>query len=253
MLRFAIDFRIVSRNAPMNTPAISPTLGKAYALLLDSMTSDEVRTVLSASTEREYPANKVVTTQGMPATTMFLLMSGSARYFFITPDGAKILLKWLVPGEFFGGAALLGSPSHYVVSCETLKASRIRQWDQATIDSLTERYPVLFRNALRCALEYLGMYTASRVALTCHDARERVAQTLNTLASTIGRPVNDGLELEVTNEELANAANVTLFTASRLMSEWQRAGAIAKKRGRVILLSADRLLEAPQEEFARIG
>jgi hypothetical protein len=34
---------------------------------------------------------------------------------------------------------------------------------------------------------------------------------------------------------LANAANVTPFTASRLISAWQRSGAVKKSRGKLLL------------------
>jgi len=43
---------------------------------------------------------------------------------------------------------------------------------------------------------------------------------LSSLASGIGRKCPDGIDLEITNEQLANTANITLFTTSRLMSEW---------------------------------
>jgi len=45
----------------------------------------------------------------------------------------------------------------------------------------------------------------------------------------------------ITNEELASAAGSTLFDASRFLSEWQRSGALAKTRGKVLLSSADLL------------
>ena len=64
------------------------------------------------------------------------------------------------------------------------------------------------------------------------------------LARSIGQQVTAGIELDVTNEELANAANVTPFTASRLLSEWQRQGAVRKSRGKVLLLSLERLFSA---------
>jgi len=41
---------------------------------------------------------------------------------------------------------------------------------------------------------------------------------------------------------LANAANVTPFTASRLMSDWQRDRALVKRRGAILLRSPERLL-----------
>jgi CRP-like cAMP-binding protein len=65
---------------------------------------------------------------------------------------------------------------------------------------------------------------------------------LVTLAVTIGHKTAGGVELDVTNEELANAANITLFTSSRLLSQWQRDGALTKSRGKVLLRSPARLL-----------
>jgi CRP-like cAMP-binding protein len=52
------------------------------------------------------------------------------------------------------------------------------------------------------------------------------------------------VELDVTNEELAQAANVTHFTASRLLSHWQGQGALVKSRGKILLLSPANLLRA---------
>ena len=50
-----------------------------------------------------------------------------------------------------------------------------------------------------------------------------------------------GVELDVTNEELASAANITPFTASRLLSKWRRSGVIAKRRGKILIPSVVRL------------
>ena len=47
-------------------------------------------------------------------------------------------------------------------------------------------------------------------------------------------------ESDITNE-LANAANITLYTASRILREWQRTGAIRKQRGKIVVRSTERL------------
>jgi CRP/FNR family transcriptional regulator, nitrogen oxide reductase regulator len=60
-------------------------------------------------------------------------------------------------------------------------------------------------------------------------------------APSIGQKVSGGIELDVTNEELAEAANITLHTASRLISEWQRADLIRKSRGKILLRSSKKL------------
>jgi CRP-like cAMP-binding protein len=90
----------------------------------------------------------------------------------------------------------------------------------------------------------MTLYLAAQVAMTCHDARQRLAHILINLANGIGEKVAGGVLLDATNEELASAANMTLFTVSRLLSEWARQGLIAKSRGKVLLRSPERLLQA---------
>ena len=77
--------------------------------------------------------------------------------------------------------------------------------------------------------------------LTCHSARQRLAHLLVALARGIGQKVPDGVELDITNEELAYSANVTLFTVSRFVSQWQRQGFVRKGRGKILLRSPERL------------
>jgi CRP-like cAMP-binding protein len=51
----------------------------------------------------------------------------------------------------------------------------------------------------------------------------------------------DGVEIEVTNENLADAANITPYTTSRLMSRWQKNRTLVKARGKVVLRVPARL------------
>ena len=64
---------------------------------------------------------------------------------------------------------------------------------------------------------------------------------LTNIGRAVGQKVAGGIELAITNEELASAAGITLFDASRFMSEWQRSGALVKTRGKVLLRSPDLL------------
>jgi CRP-like cAMP-binding protein len=85
-------------------------------------------------------------------------------------------------------------------------------------------------------------HLTSHIGLACCTARQRVAQTLITLARSVGQEVAGGIVLHITNEDLANAANVTAFTASRLISEWQRSRVLEKRRGKMVLRWPERLL-----------
>jgi CRP-like cAMP-binding protein len=68
------------------------------------------------------------------------------------------------------------------------------------------------------------------------------------LANSIGQKVSGGVEFDATNEDLAASANVTTYTTSRLMSAWQKSGAIRRSRGK-ILLTHDTFLSASEAKF----
>jgi len=201
----------------------------------------DLRVILAAATPRNYLAGSVIVNQGLPADHLFLLARGRCRYFFITREGRKLLLMWHPPGEIFGGAALLSAPSLYLVSSEAVCDSRLLVWDRATIRRLAGRFPRLLENSLLMAADYLAWYLATHVALVSETARERLAHVIVCLAASIGRKTQGGVEIDATNEELASAANITPFTASRLLSEWQRSRAVKKRRGKILLCSPEKL------------
>ena len=159
----------------MAAPAIV-SFRKIRPRFLEGLAQAEINTIVSAAKQRRYLANSVIVNQGHPADYLFLLISGRARYFYVTPDGRKTILFWLPPGEIFGGAALLSQPADYLVSTEAVKPSSILVWDRATIRALVARYPRLADNALWTMFDYLVAYRAIHVSMTCHSARQRLAQ-----------------------------------------------------------------------------
>lgn len=225
----------------MATLSVAVPSANFRSLLLEGFSPAELRIILAAATQRRYPAHTVMTYQGDSADHLFLMTRGRARYFFMTEEGKKILLLWLAPGDAFGGATLVQTPSDYTLSTEAVKESHVLVWDRPSIRGLAARFPRLLENAISIASEYLTWYMATQVALTTQDARRRLARVLISLAQTIGHPVRGGLEIEVSNEDLANASNLTPFSVSRLMSEWQRSGALVKRRGKFVLHAPQRL------------
>lgn len=229
----------------MTASQFATALARIKSSFLDGLAPPDLNVVLAAARQCNFLAGTVVTSRGTPADRVFLLIKGRARFFVLTPEGSKILLLWLPEGEVFGVAAMLRRPSDYLVSTETVKDSIVLAWNRPTIRRLALRYPRLLENALLTATEYLTFYVATHMALTCHSAPQRLAAVLlNLTQSGGGRAVRNGIEIEVSNEELAQAANVTHFTASRLISKWQKQGVLLKTRGKILLHSSAKLFLA---------
>lgn len=208
---------------------------------LDGIDPRDHMGILAAATTRKIATRSIVCAQGTPADHLFVLTRGRVRFFYTTPDGQKILLLWLTPGEVFGGAALLSTPTSYLVSTETVRESSVLIWDRDTIRGLAERCPKLLENFLLVTTDYLRWAIVGHSAMISQTAEQRLADVLLVLADVLGHPGRGGVEIDVTNEELASSAHITVFTTSRLLSQWQRDHTIAKRRGELLVRSRERL------------
>jgi hypothetical protein len=68
-----------------------------------------------------------------------------------------------------------------------------------------------------------------------------LAVTLLDLGHRTGRVLPTGVEIEATNEQLGSLADISCFTASRLLKEWERGGAISKVREKVVIHTPEAL------------
>ena len=210
--------------------------------LLRGLEPSEIDVILTAARPRQFPAKSVITYQDDPGKRLFLLWKGRARHFYETLNGEKQILMWITPGLIFGGTSLALPPSPYLVSTEAVRDSTVLVWDGPAIRDLARRFPRVMMNAYGIvAMRYLSWYVGAHAALASQTARERLAHVLLGYAYSIGQKVSGGIEVDVTNEELAQAVNITPYTISRLTSEWQRSGAIRKNRGKIVLRSGKRL------------
>jgi CRP-like cAMP-binding protein len=209
---------------------------------LEGLTSFEVASIIAPAMKRSFLAHAVIAHEGYPAEHLFLVIHGRARGFCMTPRGEKVPVLWFPSGEIFGGAAFLSKSCEYLVSTEAVNNSTVLVWDRTTIRSLGTRYPRLVENALLIAYDYFVVYRSLHISATCQTARQRLAQVLGNLANGMGRRVYEGVELNVRNEELADEANITIYTASRLLNEWQRKGILTKSRGKVLVRSPEALM-----------
>jgi CRP/FNR family transcriptional regulator, nitrogen oxide reductase regulator len=212
---------------------------------LSGLSKAALDSVLSLAKHRQFRASSVIINQEDPAERFFLLTSGQGRHFVITSEGRKILLNWLTPGQIFGGAAILSSPSQYLASTEVVADSCALVWERQAVREIMASSPRLLDNALSIAVtENIAWAIAAHVSLSADDARGRVAHLLVSLASAIGEATHAGVDLRVLNEDLAEGANVTPFTVSRCLRDWEHAGLVAKRRGGILLRRPELLLAA---------
>jgi CRP-like cAMP-binding protein len=225
----------------------------AHAPLFANLSTAEIKSICTAAGELRFQRHSIAISHGHPADRLYLLIRGRARFFLLTDEGRKINLRWIVPGQIFGAAAMLSKPSIYLAGAEIVQHSSVLTWERKTIRDLATKLPQLLENCLCIAQDYVLWYVTTHESLVSHTAEERLAHLLIRLSASIADRVPGGLLLDVRNEELANAANISVFTVSRLLQTWQDRNVISKTRNKLLIRSPEQLLRSAKGAMSMSG
>jgi CRP-like cAMP-binding protein len=210
--------------------------------LLAGLEQSAIESILATAQVREIAAKCTILSEGEPASHLFLLRAGQARYYKLTKAGNEILLQLLLPGDVFGLGTLLEHPPNYIGSGEALSDCELLAWEHTSLRKLAKTYPQLAENGLRIVLHYLKNYSDRHVGLVAKSAQQRLAGVLLNLGHRTGRVHPHGVEIEATNAQLSSLADLSPFTTSRLLSGWERDGSVSKARGKVLLHAPEALI-----------
>jgi len=210
--------------------------------LLEGLTPSQIRAVLAGARRQRVSRNEVLQHEGEPASHLSLLVTGLAAFYTATFEGDKLFLRWITPGDAFGLAALQNQPQPYLATVQTLQESSVLLWERMSAHALFSQVPRLRENLYAVASDYMARLAHVLVSRTSQTAEQRLARMLVESAHQIGRAGREGIALDLTNELLAEAADVSVFTASRQLSEWHRQGILAKSRGKILLRAPKRLV-----------
>jgi CRP/FNR family transcriptional regulator, nitrogen oxide reductase regulator len=220
------------------TPSSTPHRSK----LLVGLDDAALRQIMDAAQVRRIAPKKNVTVGGARPDHLFLLQAGRAGFYNLTESGSEVLLLWKVPGDIIGLVSLLANPPVYMASAKTVSECEFLVWDHGTIRGLAKTYPQLTENGLRLALHYLNVYMNRHASVVTKSAELRLAEALLHLATEAGKVQSSGVEIDITNEELSSLSDISPFTASRILSRWERDGKVSKHRGSVTLRAPESLM-----------
>lgn len=182
--------------------------------------------------------------EGDPADYLYVLLSGRAKLCQITPDGQQVNLRTLIPNQLFGAVGAVDSQATYPVSAQALEDSTALAIEGAAFRKLLEQMPRVSFGLMRLMTGYIREMQSRFSQLATERVEQRIARTLLRLAGQSGRMVDEGLlvELPFTRQELAEMNGTTLYTVSRTLSAWEKAGMVKAGRERVVITNPHALV-----------
>ena len=199
--------------------------------------------VLAAARSLQVESNVQLCLEGESAARLFLIEKGYIKYYRLTPDGKQTILFRFGPGDSFGLGTLLAEPDRYLASAESVSACRILSWEHSAIRRLAFAHPQLACNAIGVVLRYLSRLGKRHLEIFGSTAQDRVAKALLDLGRRHGKVCPGGIDLHISNEELASLADVSPYTVSRAIAEWHRHGALTKQRKALRIHAPEKLVQ----------
>lgn len=216
------------------------SLGLPQSTFLEGLTPPEIEIAVNSAKEERITPHQILQQEGDRADRLWMLVAGRVAVYRLAQEGEKVFLRWGVPGDTFGLATILKSLERYVVNIEAVQAGSLLLWDLASSRDLVLRCPNLDKALTAVIASYLDSLINVLGACAFQPAEQRLARVLIESVRQLGRTERNGVELDLTNEQLAAAAHMTVFTATRKLSKWQGMGILTKRRGKIVLASLSR-------------
>jgi CRP-like cAMP-binding protein len=217
--------------------------------LFDGFPEEKIQKIFQLGELREAKAGSTFFRQEDPATCFFYLESGRVKLYQVTHKGFEALLKLVVPGETFGAASLLRSGT-YPACAEAAEDSRAIMWSGDVIHQIVRNEPDFAQNLTLLLVQAIDEFRERHVYRTTQRVEQRIAWALCTLARYSGQPNSGEISIpgESVQRDLADMAGTTIYTVSRVLSIWERAGTLTKSRSGIVLHSPDTL-----EQLAKLA
>lgn len=177
---------------------------------------------------RRLPRRTRVFSQGDADVRAHAALEGAVQIVQAGSDGAQSVMQIASSGQTFGTIALF-TDRRYSADAITMSETVEASWSEVDFLDLLGAHARIAVNLL-CVVARCLQEMQNRVReLATRSAEQRIAAAILRLAEQTGRTTFEGIAIGVPlrRKDVADIAGTTLYTASRLLAAWEKAGIIA--------------------------
>jgi CRP-like cAMP-binding protein len=208
--------------------------------LFAGLSQRDLMEVLSCARVRMFARDELLYSQGQTVRNLIVLQSGSVKHTQLSSNGDEVLLRMTATGE---AVNLQTDPNACSQTCSARAMEQCRAWifEYARLQELLERYPRMRQNITYILASRLHELEERFREIATEKVARRLALALLRLSKQVGKKCEEGVQVSLSREELAQMTGTTLFTISRVLSRWAEQGLVAPKREAVVICDAARL------------
>ncbi len=214
--------------------------------LFADLSSAELADVRACMRRRRYARGSLIHASGAMGADLYIIESGRVSIQVPSPNGNMLMLRLLLPGDFFGEISLLDNEPWYgdaeaVDDCHLLLLAK-----QKFLEML-DTYPNVSRRLLVIVCRRLRHNTAFARDLAFLDVPTRLVRSLMVLAEsegwgwTGGRNEQETCLVDVTQATLAAHVGATRESINKWLGYYERRGILRRTKDGIVLLKIDEL------------
>ena len=201
--------------------------------ILSSLAEEDRRRLLASTHRRRFTRREVLFHEGDPGDTLHLIDKGRLAVRITTPLGDVATLGVLGPGECVGEMALLatGRRGATVIALEKTETLSLHR-DQ--FEELRQRNPAVDRFLVDILAAEVRRLDDQLMEALFLPVERRVLRRLLALTDVYTGDANGtGVEIPLTQDDLASLAGTSRATVNRVLRQAEEAGAVSLSRGRI--------------------
>ncbi len=204
--------------------------------LFNELPLADIEQIIRAGSQRKTVQGEYLFMQGDAADFLMVLLSGRVKITQVSEDGQQILLRIASPFDMLGAVALSPAQS-FPASAQADEDCLALCWKKDDMMRLAKSMPQLALNALAFMAKQVQEFQDRYRELATQRVERRLAGTILRLASQAGKKAPEGvlIDLPLTRQDLAEMSGTTLYTVSRILSQWEEQGLVLAGRGKVTI------------------
>lgn len=209
--------------------------------LFAPLSPDQIAAMADRFRADHFAPDAFIFLEGDEADRLWVIREGQVKIVKHNVEGQENILEVILPGEMFGGAAILfpQHPATAVAMTDTTTLSISR----AEYLQLVRQYPDIALRIIAILGERLRAAMHMR-ALSTERVDTRLAHILLKLCNKVGEQNERGVKinLPLSRQDLADMTGTTIETAIRIMSRFRKEGLVfTEPGGYIIVTDCDRM------------
>jgi CRP/FNR family transcriptional regulator, cyclic AMP receptor protein len=207
--------------------------------LFDGLAPEGVERILAAARRVRLSRGEILFHEGERGDSVYLVETGKVAVRISTSEGALVTVALLGPGSAVGELALLDDERRTatVQAVEPVAVLRLYRRDFA---ELRRQHPSVTEFLVKSLAATVRRLDAQLVEAFHLPAEARVRRRLHALAEVYDKGARV-IQVDLTQEELAQLAGTTRPTLNRVLREEERRGTLRLGRGRIVILDRAQL------------